>query len=514
MEKVFGGYWGSLDTAGVRRFNIHGDTAIGFDLGDFNYKHTPLTVWAPADPHPYQIEPLARKRREGRRQLYLDDENTWPLQGGRLDATVLLAQTLDLALEAFGVRTAIAGTKNTSLPFAVLFPYDQYLWGVTANLSGAQWKHLSLGATYLEIRESRNTSVTPPTAPELYSNVVGGDLNMNFGGGAFTLLLEGAMSNYTPDISYGNTISFTTGTALDMQLQAKGKHFNVKLHAISVEENYINYAAQTRTDLNGGIDFLGTLPTANNLLDPRSGGYGLSTVTNAYFTRYNNIIFATNQNYIGGGQQRGGVYIPAAVDFRALPYGYATPNRVGGGLEAQLQWLNGGLAPSFFGGTYVEPTVAFAYKSLYPNDASQRTYTRFGGGLNLDFGKFTSIPLALGGGWTYEATKAVTPNTIDYGVTCGDVQINWQAFKNVHLIVAWEQTSLYGRDFDFRYLGDMNPDYFIVDRVLTVTAGGLYWTLSKASDLELVYSHLDIWNPSGGPSFGSEEFEGRINMRF
>ncbi len=97
-------------------------------------------------------------------ELYIKD-HSFPMNGVKLDATLLLLSKLDLDLEAVGFRTAIAGNKNTGLGFAVTFPYDQYIVGATARLTGDSNKALTLGVSYFELMESVDTAPVPRAEP-------------------------------------------------------------------------------------------------------------------------------------------------------------------------------------------------------------------------------------------------------------------------------------------------------------------------------------------------------------
>ena len=521
MEKVFGGFWGSLDISGVRRFNIHGETSIGFDAGDFNYKHTPLTVWAPQDEFPFETEVLARKRREGMAAVYLPGDNTWPLQGIRVDGTVELFGALDMALEGIGVRTAIAGTKNTGLGFAVLFPYDQYLLGATAAFSPKDSRSVKLGVSYFELLESVDTSILPPAllavSRQMRSNVAGADLELQLLGESVVLKGEGAISNYTYD--YGHPVTWTTGGAGDVQIVSKGANHHVVLYGLYTDERFINYAAQTRTQFDPAQGQWGQIPTGNNLLDPHVGGYGLLSAPNQFFTQFNPIIFATSQGaYLPlpsakNQQQLGGFYLQPGERNRALPYGWATPNRAGYGVDAEYSFLDGALKPRLLYGSYSEP-----YQAYYLPQYGPRYYTRYGVGGKLDLTPLTGLPLILSGGWMDEATGISTVNPYfatsgnTYVVQTGDFGLDWQALKGVHLLLGWEQNSAYGTD----YFPSLGPPMAVTDNLVwTTETGGIDWAISKSTDFYITYAHHDVWYPSNTwATYGAEEFEGKLSMRF
>ncbi len=71
VENVYGGFWGSMDIYGLRRFFIQGQYPISFVFGDFQAKMTPFTLWADDDEKPYEAKVFADKREMNKKELYL-----------------------------------------------------------------------------------------------------------------------------------------------------------------------------------------------------------------------------------------------------------------------------------------------------------------------------------------------------------------------------------------------------------------------------------------------------------
>ena len=519
MEKIFGGFWGALDVAGVKYFNITGQTPIGFELGMVNYKHTPLTFWVPIDRYEFEPEIQARKRREGMDELYIKD-NSFPLQGVKLDASVLLFSALDLDLEAVGFRTAIAGNKNSGLSFAVTYPYDQYLIGSTARLSLEGNKAASIGTSYFELVESPDTAQVASLYGQQRGDVAGADLKLELGGGFFKLSGEGVQSNYTP--MYGNSVTtsggvlWTTGNAGDVLIDVGTPQNSLSLHGLYVEETFINYAAQTRAQ-DTQREASGEYATANNLYNPKTGDYSLSTVNNLFFNRYNNVVVATNQGPSGGlvtnkfGMQPAALLLTYGVLQQSLPYGLATPNRSGGGVEYKGSWMNGFLQPRATMGSYQEIYTAWNV----PQATGPRKYLRGGGGLKVDFAPTFGLPLDLQAGVIVEDTRsdsfvAFTSTRIGY-------DLHWQLTKEFHLLLGFQHADFNGADF--RDTGSLvgatwNYQNWLTDDYL----GGFSWQLSKSTEVNLTYSFLDAINADNlyapGPNFQDQEYECRVRMRF
>jgi hypothetical protein len=510
MEKVFGGFWGSLDIAGVRYFNIKGETPIGFEVGMVNYKHTPLTFWVPTDTYEFEPEIQARKRQEGMDDLYIKD-HSFPMNGVKLDATLLLLSKLDLDLEAVGFRTAIAGNKNTGLSFGVIFPYDQYVIGSTARLTGDSNKALSLGVSYFELVESVDTAEVGAAEPEQRGDVAGADMKLNLMGGAVVLQGEGAESNYTP--AYGSPITWTSGMGGNVMLDLSGTANRLSLHGLYVEETFINYMAQTRAQ-DTMREPSGDLATGNNLYNPHTGDYNLTTANNLFFNRYNNVVFATNQGPSGGlvlnkfGMQPAAILLTHGFLSESLPEGFATPNRSGFGGDYAGKWFGGLIQPQALGGMYQEIYTAYNV----PINTGPRHYTRGGGGVKIDLAPTFGLPLDLQAGVVVEDTRsdsfvAFTSTRIGY-------DLHWQVAKDFHLLIGFQHTDFNGGEF-FDTGATSGAGWLYENWLMDDYLGGFDWVLSKSTEFTMTYSFLDAINAiDGAANYQDQEYQAKIRMRF
>ncbi len=517
MEVLFGGYWGSLNVAGVRHFIMTANLPVSFSLGDVNYRNTPLTFWADQDSYPFENEILARKRREGMDQLYLGD-HTWPLTGGTVSTTLLLFDRADLALTAMGARTAIAGSTNSGETFAVTYPYDQYYAGGHAVLSPDGSDFIKLGASYFELFEPVDSTSTVPLYPPQKNNVAGVDLEVNPAGN-LSLMAEAAHSNYTPD--YGGPLNWTQGNAdeghLAWKFGSKADPQKLCLSSLYVEQGFINYAAQTRVEdsYQGG----GRMPlTSNVLYNPTTGGYGgpFGTGTTAislnpeFFTQYNNVILATNQHATintASLSQPGGVYLtydPAVNN--SLPYGDATPNRAGGALDYQGSFGGGFLKPRIFGSHYQEVVNAW----YAAPETGTRTYNRGGAGFKLDL-KSLGWPVKLEAGLTVEDTRsnsfvAYTSTQVDYG-------LEYDLTDSFRVLGGFQHRDWNGSDFF--YLGQGSYQWYYQDAMMDVPCAGFEWKFSKSTDLYANYVYhdlIDVYHENTHTYY--QEYDAAVRMEF
>jgi len=534
MEKVFGGFWGALDISGVRWFNVHGDTPVGFDIGMFHYQNTPLTFWVPQDEYAFEPQVLSMKRVEGREEAQIQDQS-FPLQGGRLDTTLLLFSHLDLDLNVLGLRTAIAGNKNSPLAFATTFPYDQYLFGGTARFSGEHAKAFSLGFSYFQIQESIDTAEQSSSIPQQYSDVVGSDFKLSMASDRLVLHGEGAYSNYTPAYGTPEVVSWTAGGAGNVFLDLKTDSTKLSLHGLYVDQQYINYAAQTR-DEDTLHDFTTFMPTGNNLHNPHDGSYTLVDQSNLFFSTYNNVIFATNQGPNGGliinnisgvpggnGSQPGGIYLSPSPLNLSLPEGYATPNRAGFGGDYSGKYIGGGfLLPRVFGGVYSEPEISYAV----PGVVGRREFERGGAGVSFDLAGLNLIPMKLSAGVVVEDDHS--NSFVAYTSTRIGYDLDWEAFKGVHVMAGFEHVDLNGGEF-WNY--GTGPVFEWQNYTYDDYVAGLNWKFSKSTTAYLTYSfnqfnnidynntalaqsHPNLYIDIYSADTQTQEIEAKLRMRF
>jgi hypothetical protein len=510
MEKIFGEFWGSGDISGVKWFNIHGDTPIGFDLGQFHYQDTPLTFWLPKDPYEFEPELLARKRALVEQEVNIDEVGL-PLEGGLLNGTVVFGGHLDMELEALGIRTAIAGNKNTSMTFGVTYPYDQYYVGGTVHFTGEKSKVLRAGLSYFELKESVDTNQSVELNPPQSNSVVGADVRLSLFGDKLQVSAEGASSSYTPSFGVPGA-DWTKGTAALGRVDLVTEHHQLHLSGGSVDQGFINYAAQTRSE-DDMRDPLEDLPTGNNLYNPRTGGWGIPTVTNLYFAEANNVIFATNQGPKNGlmllnGAQPSGIYLTHGFFNQSLPEGLATPNRAGFGGSYTGSFFKGLIQPTVLGSLYNEAKVDYFAAS----DAGTATFTRGGGGLKLDFGAIGKLPLTLSAGVVAEDTRSA--KYVAFDSTRIGYDASYKLTKAFKLLAGFEHWDCNGGVY--MDMGDGNGVVwtyanFLVDDYV----GGFDWAVSKSTDAFLSYSFIDIDRPDNvATNAQAQEWQAKVSMRF
>lgn len=545
METIFGAYWGSANFAGVRRFKFRADTPVGLTVGMLDYKNTPLTVWAVQDEFPYENPVYARMRKEGMDDLYLGD-NQWPIYGALADTTLLWGDSVDQYIQVMGSKLATNGQSNSNLPFATTMPYDQYLIGgrtafTLPTVVPGDTKHHAMNATlgfnYFEVRDVADSQIDGPSIRNQgvqMNNVFSSDLKLGFMDDGLIIKGEYAVANYNPDLeSQDNPWAHGTAETLHCILNEGGT--KIDAYGVSVDPNFINYAAQTRTQDNfdDAQNFGGLYApiTANNYYNVSDSKYELLGQYN-WLTRYNNVIYA---NYTG--QPVGkvvGLYVPYdPFTNNSTPYGEATPNRQGGGIKYNGSYAGGLIQPSL-AGSYLSETEADWWTGS-SSSLIERTFTRGQGGLKLDFNglNVSWLPLTMWGGITCEQTEDGEPansalhytdlvsSTIDFGLDYG-------LTKKVHVLGGYQHQQWDGNDFinTGAFTGNRYQWYYSAYLVDSY-CGGVSWDLSKATNIYLAYSQHNIWQGEieGAPVNGApatlvnspgmtQEIDATVRMKF
>jgi len=547
METIFGAYWGSANFAGVRRFKFRADTPVGLTVGMLDYKDTPLTVWAVQDEFPYENPVYARMRKEGMDDLYLGD-NQWPIYGALADTTLLWFDGMDQYIQVMGSKLATNGQSNSNLPFATTMPYDQYLIGgrtafTLPSVVPGDAKHHAMDATlgfnYFEIRDIADSQIDGPSVRNQgvqMNNVFSSDLKLGFMDDGLVIKGEYAVANYNPDLeSQDNPWAHGTAETLHCILNEGGT--KIDAYGVSVDPNFINYAAQTRTQDNyddamqfpgpSGIGLYDPI-TANNYYNVSDSKYELLGQYN-FLTRYNNVIYANYAGQPGGGKVVG-LYVPYdPYTNNSTPYGEATPNRQGGGIKYNGSYAGGLIQPSL-AGSYLSETQADWWLN---SDSSllERTFMRGQGGLKLDFNGLNIgwLPLAIWGGMTCEQTEDgesvnsplhyadLVSATVDFGFDYG-------LTKKVHLLGGYQHQQWDGNDWinTGSIVEGQRYQWYYSAYLVDSYAGGVSWDISKATNVYLAYSQHNVWQgevqAAGAGLYNgtgmTQEIDATVRMKF
>lgn len=388
LQNLFGGFWGSYDIYGLKRFFVQGKYPISFVLGDYQGKLTPLTLWAVDDKRPFESRIYSDRRDMIKNELYLIDDS-WPLSGGKVHTIIELFDTLDINLQVLGARLS-QFAQGASKPFTyygysgdsflpVNYLHDQYMIGGRVSTDATLTDMLEIGFNFNEIIDAKDTGTH--TAPVINNYVGSADAEFKLGlfEGAYVKASgEFAMSWYTAN-KFVNP--YITDTALVAGLEAS--MFDTKLSGKfrMVGKDFTSFAAQTRIEpanlaYDTGAVFYNT---QNNTWNIGLFAPAFELGGTVYpFTRYQPKI---NVSYIGPAGTKGALMQGLFYENIASYAGDATPDRLGATVELSGSYLDG----------LVMPAVKFEYltEDLYP----ARNFTVLQGGVS---GKLAGLSYSAG----------------------------------------------------------------------------------------------------------------------
>jgi hypothetical protein len=520
LENFFGGFWGSYDAYGLKRFFLQGNFPISFVFGDFQGKLTPFTLWAVDDEHPFEAKIFRDRRDMNKKELYLLD-NSWPLTGGKVQTIVELFDTVDLDIQVIGARLQEAhnGSSKPSIlkyynPATDLYIYDtiapydangiynhdQYMIGgrlasdfalnkILKDALGEGYE-INFGLNYNEIVDVKDTGNY--SKPVLHNYVGSVDGEISALKGIVKLSGEYAMSYYNPDREKD---TYTPGSAL--KAQAEVSLFDTKLTGgfLSVERNFIAFAAQTRIyHEDENFLYLTQNSTWNIQVNPPQYLIGGHTYP---FTKYNPHIFVSYNNTFGRAAGPGWLMPYPVYENNALPYGDASPNRQG-----------------FFGklsGSYLEemlnPFVGFKY--LYePEGAVLRTITSIEGGLKVNIWQ-----VSLYGGYKMENTVGDTEKEVSFDSSIIDVGAEYYIVpKKLTLHLGMKNTAFKGEEY---FLGDGVLGRQKADKSIFALGGGLDYKIAKPATIGIAFSNTTIAdNLTSANNFGAQELDAYVSINF
>ncbi len=353
LQNLFGGFWGSYDIYGLKRYFVQGNYPISFVMGDYQGKLTPLTLWAVDDKRPFESRLYSDRRDMIKNELYLID-NSWPLSGAKVHTVMELFDTLDIHLQVLGSRLS-QFAQGTSKPFTYYeyggdaftptnYLHDQYMIGGRLSTDATLTDMLEIGFNYNEIIDAKDTGTY--TAPVLnnYVGSVDAEFKLGLFEGAYVKALgEFAMSWYTND-KFVNP--YITDTAVVAGVEAS--MFDTKLSGKfrMVGKDFTSFAAQNRMEpANFAYD------TDSEFYNTQNNTWNIGLFAPAFelgeivypFTRY---IPRINVSYMGTAGTTGALMQGLFYENIASYAGDATPDRTGATVELSGRYLDGLVVPA------------------------------------------------------------------------------------------------------------------------------------------------------------------------
>jgi hypothetical protein len=328
----------AIDLLTVRRATMDYNAPwLSATLGDFDEAYTPLTLWNRDNLDlEYMPEMIAREDDTLKYESFLNDEPKWPFRGARV-GTALLWPDSDL-LDRFsvsGLASLIRNGFNDTSGQAFYFGpsnFSDFIFGAKAELKSKRWYlggasvQLTLDGYAVVLAQPLGTN-TPnsiyvqfnpdtwahhyQTASEKHSIDIGLGDDASLGG-----TWENSEAVYQDDTRDNNKI--VEDYAILAGPYFKFGHSKISLSFLHVGPYYYSPLAQTRQD-----DVTSTSLTA--------GG----AVTPDLFTAP-----LVSQFFLNDIPRAGGIFtFYDRTQDNTFPYGLATPNRQGGGIDLDVKTL-------------------------------------------------------------------------------------------------------------------------------------------------------------------------------
>ncbi|HTB23372.1 MAG TPA: hypothetical protein VK914_11785 [bacterium] len=475
--------WGdNVGQVGLRKVDVEMRLPIAVEAGDLDASLTPLTLWRSDSYQPFEPSLFSERYQRMEDDLLLKP-NDWPITGVRLSTQALLFNSVTLRIQYLAGtvgNAAAASLINYSQEYVylespsaggygLLERYNTYLqgWQISAPMLE---NRLSLGYEGLVFFDVSSTG--PTTAGQGFEamNESVQSLSASYKSDHILFDAEAAVSSYqepwqstSPESAEGPL----TGTALTADGTWKGDKGYVKVFGRFVSSGFHASGAQGRT-VDYAYQFLGPFLTENSqigasgtegLEGTAGGGFGSADIALSNASRLNDqlippgVFTSANPTQPGGVWQNLLAYGPGEeID----PYGPATPNRAGGGLEATYSFFNGGLAPLASAESFEEldPVTASMGNIIDPSLGSFDVFsmTRYRGGLMLDLAPMMNFPLRVGGGVTMtDSQNGQQTNGITDSMTTQttDFSVQWNAGHPMGVQAGYRQMTAQGQDETF-----------------------------------------------------------------
>ncbi|MBN2755423.1 MAG: hypothetical protein JXR81_11275 [Candidatus Goldbacteria bacterium] len=508
LENMFGGFWGSKDVYGLRRFFIQGDMPVSFVFGDFQGKQTPFTLWAVDDERPFEAKVFADKRDMNKNELYLLD-NSWPLNGGKIQTIVELFDSVDVNMMVLGARL---GESNKPGYGGVTYNHDQYMIGGRIATDFSLKDMLEVGVNYNEITDAKDTGTQLSAAQAL--NPAISDVFNNYvfsGDGAFKFMFgegeddgyvkisgEFAKSMYTPKKGkqwrqwyYDSTTGYqcltatshhyAEGAALKAGIEANYFNTTVEISYRNVGNSFTAYAAQTRIyDEANNFPYL----TQNNTWNINPG-VGLPP---AYmiggevypFTQYNPVISLQED---GIASRPGNLLDYPVYENATNPYGDSTPNRSGIKVALKGDYLDNMISPHFVFEMASEPEPFIKKKP--------KNFSVIEVGARAEYWQ-----VAVMAGVKMESVKndAVGNSKVAFDSTGIDLGIEYQIIKKKLLAyLGFKSNSIKGFDSYISGTGAIAPMAQLrYDHTITSLGGGVEFKVAKPVTMGIYFTNTLI----------------------
>jgi hypothetical protein len=503
--------WGApsyVDQVDIRRAQVQLRLPITFEIGNVDAFLTPLTLWRNDSVQPFEPSLFAERRQRMEDDLLLKP-NAWDFTGVRAKTDARLFNSLLLQIQSLtgfaaiayqtggqGLPSPVAGTiyqEGNAADTVLVERYNTYLQGWEISVPINKVTLAYDGMLFWDVPSTGPLVAAGSLKFESMSELVqsGG---VKFSSGGFTAEAEGALSSYQPPYQVFTpqaSLPALTGTAFTGSVDWAGTQGHISFFGRMVSDDFHASGAQGRS-VDYTYQYLGPFLTEqsqvgpNGILGVNGGNIPLSDAS-----RLNDVLIPPGvlpvPNRVGFNMAPAGsiwqnllAYGPGEeID----PYGAATPNREGGGVDASWKWFDGVLQPTASAemSSNLDPVTNTAAVFISPFSMS-----RYRAGLMVDLGPALKWPLRFGGGFTMtsDSNGKQDPAGMNYTMTTQlmDASAQWNAGKPIGMQIGYRHMVATGEDDMF----DFNQNGTVSDEIWDVMGAGVWWRPSKTISLDLV----------------------------
>ena len=503
---------------GFDRLYVEARLPVSLEAGDMSAKLTPLTLWRNEDPSPFEAGIFKLRKEEMRDDLHLES-GAFRIFGARASTDMKLFGAQALELELMTLQFNTPGTTiftrdaieppqgDTYAGKSMSLPYSNYFvawrtglplpWGLGLSYQGTILRDAPNSSYYLYAYGPLNGQVLRGYDSQVHSASLG------LVAGSFGLALEGAQSLFSSPAHHAFGASdYLTGTAWTAVAALHTGALGLSLSARAVSRNYLATAAQTRTELYGKYP-LGPFTTENSIYNSGTGYYGNvygggtvipeSNFDNGFLPP---VLFdALGANTVNAPMGTDAALLPYdPLRNTSRPYGLATPNRAGYGLDVELAPWDRTLVLSGGWEGLVEPEA--------PSNRSALAFTDLRAGATLDLKPRVGWPLSLGGGY---ALRDMRGGRLAFSAAQVDLGLDWQATPSTKLMLGAQHIDANG---SVAYRGTSAAlnlaGYNLLHNVAELGSAGLLFALDDGVEIRLTYSNgilKDLLKPANDHAF-------------
>lgn len=525
-----------------------------FSFGDFKEKYSPLTLWAPEIDIMYEPNIFARQRQFAMDEMFLGD-NYRVLQGINLGFDAEVAPLFNEFHFGFvGARLVNTEVNLSSNNFATdsIQNADMAKYVTGTNLDLTFLKGLNLGGTWLQIFDHKKSykgddTVFQETAAQktaILSLRPGIDIGKTFG---LPSLLELDISAEVA-FSIDDTVAFDSekkefiypdnimGKAINVKGTLglePGAAFGLKLNAsiIANDDKYRNIMAQSPTFVGNRImnveaDKYQKFYSPFDALYHQVFKFTPVTGSNGYYkapymkTSYTNSVLIQDDkgNFIlpYPDSINNNIMLPDPTLQMVMPYGPATPNRVGFSADGKISLINNGIELKGLM-TILNEMTAREYDKL----TDKTKYSEIGGGAKIDLSRMVEAikyPLELSGSMVMsKASNGTAERSFEVNSNFTNLGLYYQFWKRMSVLGGFQ---LINNKLLYDYLEILESGTEVkkmeVLQKMSQWSAGLEWKVSDGASVIGTIGKIKVdpgvekWDPKYGRAPSGEDYDQTI----